>query len=420
LNEALPKRQTELKQLQKRLAAQLAREAESREAGRDATGGSRAPFESDLKRLEEAPGRWNRELEELTRQFQQHEAALQTVAQALDQLIQTGPTLTPDELLRRQTKVFGGLRDEVMGLSGHLLELTVLQARARTESVMLEPIEVDADVALEIARVNRRDWMNARANLVDSWRDIKVAADALQSDLDIVFEGDISNKGDNPVRLRGSTGRLRVAAQFDAPLTRLSERNTYRETQILYQQARRDYMEFEDRVAEVLRDIVRNIELSQMNFELRRAAVHVAIARVEFLQLQLQEMTTPPTDTSRRVQDALASLLDVQNDFMGVWITYEALRRTLDFDMGTMQLDAEGIWADPGPINLSAPGGGGEERLESVLPGPFVLPPANDRGGTQDFSRIRLANFFDGRRCNKSPSAGEDESTDGAESNRER
>ena len=74
----------------------------------------------------------------------------------------------------------------------------------------LPAIEVDADVALEIASVNRRDWMNARANLVDSWRDIKVVADALQSDLDIIFEGDIRNVGDNPLDLRTSAGRLRT------------------------------------------------------------------------------------------------------------------------------------------------------------------------------------------------------------------
>ena len=35
---------------------------------------------------------------------------------------------------------------------------------------------------------------------------------------------------------------------------------------------------------------------------------------------------------------------------LSVWVNYEVLRRSLDLDLGTMQLDAEGNWIDPGPI----------------------------------------------------------------------
>jgi hypothetical protein len=47
---------------------------------------------------------------------------------------------------------------------------------------------------------------------------------------------------------------------------------------------------------------------------------------------------------------ALSDLLDAQNNFMSVWVNYEALRRSLDLDLGTLQLDSEGLWIDPGPI----------------------------------------------------------------------
>ena len=46
--------------------------------------------------------------------------------------------------------------------------------------------------------------MNARASLVDSWRLIQFNANDLESDLDLVFDGDIGNVGDNPFRLSGN------------------------------------------------------------------------------------------------------------------------------------------------------------------------------------------------------------------------
>ena len=64
--------------------------------------------------------------------------------------------------------------------------------------------------------------MNARASVVDSWRLIQFNANDLESDLNLVFSGDIGNVGDNPFDLRGTNGRLRVGLQFDAPLTRLA------------------------------------------------------------------------------------------------------------------------------------------------------------------------------------------------------
>jgi hypothetical protein len=33
---------------------------------------------------------------------------------------------------------------------------------------------------------------------------------------------------------------------------------------------------------------------------------------------------------------------------MGLWVNYEVLRYSLDLDLGTMQLDSEGLWIDPG------------------------------------------------------------------------
>ncbi len=236
-----------------------------------------------------------------------------------------------------------------------LNDILLLQAQARLDAIVLQPIEMSPPQALEVASQQRLDWMNARATLVDAWRLIEFNANDLQSDLDIVFEGDLRNTGDNPFRLSDQAGRLRAGVEFDAPLSRLAERNQYRQALIEYAQARRNYYTFVDRVQQGLRDTLRNIDLNQLNFELRRAAVQLAISQVELARLQLEEPPQPDVEvagTDNRVQNlvnALSELLNSQNDFLSVWVTYEVLRLSLQFQMGTMQLDARGLWIDPPP-----------------------------------------------------------------------
>ncbi len=234
-------------------------------------------------------------------------------------------------------------------LSNQLLELSLAQAGARLETISFEPVELTMEQALAIAAEYRLDWKNARANLVDSWRLIYFNANDLRSDLNVFFSGDIGNVGDNPFRLRNTNGRLRAGFQFDSPLTRLAERNIYRQSLIEYQQARRSYYQYRDGVYLNLRNILRQIRLNELNFELRRAAVHVAISQVELTQLRLSEPPQPGetaefnNTTARDLVQALGDLLNVQNDFLSVWINYEVQRLNLELDLGVMEVDSCGL-----------------------------------------------------------------------------
>lgn len=258
-----------------------------------------------------------------------------------------------DALATRDTddsrELLDDLIDNLSDLSGQLLELTLAQASARLEAISFSPIDLTSEQALAIASQYRRDWMNARANLVDAWRLIYFNANDLQSDLDLVFSGDLGNVGDNPFRLRGTNGRLRVGLEFDAPLTRLDERNVYRQSLIEYQQARRNYYQFRDRVYQGLRNTLRQLRLNEVNFELRRAAVQVAISQVDLTQLRLLEPPKPGetsefgSTTARDLVQSLSDLLNVQNDFLSVWVNYEVQRLNLEVDLGVMELAPNGL-----------------------------------------------------------------------------
>ena len=198
--------------------------------------------------------------------------------------------------------------------------------------------------------------MNARASLVDQYRNIEFVADQLEAGIDLVFNGSLSNDGNNPFRIRTETGELQAGLQFDAPIVRQSERNAYRTALIDYQQSKRSFYEFEDSVKGDLRELVRNLGRNRVRFELDRRSVQVQIENVEINRLELDRPITATntslgTTTARNLTDAIIGLNNAQNSYLSTWVQYEVLRRNLDFDMGTMQLDSLGQWIDPGPID---------------------------------------------------------------------
>lgn len=245
-------------------------------------------------------------------------------------------------------------------LSGILLTISLNQTAIRLESAVLPRMELSEETALEIARENRLDWMNARARLVDVWRLIGVQANALQSAADFSLFGGLGTVQNQAARFDGRTGSLRGALRFDTPLNRLAERNDYREAQIEYQRARRDYMLFEDRILQSLRNTLRLVNISQLNFELRRSAIQIAISKVDLAKLRLQEPPRPGVQatigatTARDLVDALNDLLESQNDFLSLRVGFDVLRMLVDFEVGTFKTDPDGLWIDPGVITAAS------------------------------------------------------------------
>jgi len=257
-------------------------------------------------------------------------------------------------------KIILGTQDLIAAVSEDMLAIQLLQARARTEAILLPEIDITPREAVEIARVNRHDWLNNRAALVNSWRIIEVVADDLESFLDLTVSGDVQNYGNNPLAIRGSTGRMTMGLQWDAPITRLEERNNYRQALIEYQQARRNYYRFEDGIWASMRTALRTIRQRQLAFEIQRFAVQTATQQIGVNEDVRQINETLGTSSPTAARDAITALNDLlltQSELIGIFVNYEALRRILDLNLGTMELDAEGIWIDPGPIRADTLGG---------------------------------------------------------------
>ena len=315
----------------------------------------------DSGQIKSLPSVLTAELDKIENRFREKEEKLKTLDLNLEAILAQKGEANPRDLFETmRDKAILPSQSLLAEFAEDVLALQVVQARARIESVMLPQVDIQPEEAVEIARVNRLDWMNSRASLVDSWRAIEVVADNLESSLDLVFSGDIQNANDNPFSLNNRTGRLRAGFQWDSPLTRMQERNQYRQVLIEYQQAKRNYYRFEDGVWQTLRSELRNIRYNQYNFELQRYAVRIAAQQITINEdlRQIREtlsLASGPT-AARDSVSALQDLLTAQNTFLGVWVFYEAQRRNLDQDLGTIRVDSDNIWVDPGPITSEAYG----------------------------------------------------------------
>ena len=270
-------------------------------------------------------------------------------------------------------------------------QLALVQARARLESVSVESIELEPEAAFEIALQNRLDFMNGRAALVDSWREIQIAANALKSNVTVGAAASTGTVRNNVVSFDAADSTATFGVQFDAPLTRLLERNGYSETLVNYQRDRRALVQSRDSLYLGLRALLRQLVQDRENLEIQRRAVTIAIRRVDQTQRLLnapgripqpgQRPFISPT-TAIQLLGAQRSFLTTQNSFLAAWLSYYATRMRLHRELGIMTLDSDGKWIEypitPPPGNEEADAE--EESLIPVLPPPIPLEFAGTAG----------------------------------------
>ncbi len=337
-------------------AAQLEQWRKELERLIEQTKGRFAAIDDDFRKLEAVKDQRLQHLEEPEQRrafLEQLKTLAKTCArlrEQFDQLVGRFRSVGPEsELAARRTAVQQGAES----LSELLGELALLQAGVRLEAVDIEPVELDPERALQIALANRLDLRNQRAAVVDQWRLIAFNADQLESDLDLVMSGDLGTLDRNIVKFRDQTGTLSVSIQFDAPLTRLGERNIYRQSLIDYQRRRRDYIRLIDREYASLRNLLRQLRQFREELELRRDAMRMAIRTVDQTQQRLRE--PPRVDAPaaalgptavRDLLGALSDLLATQNAVLATYLNYQALRMMLYRDLGVIKFDERGLWID--------------------------------------------------------------------------
>ena len=318
-------------------------------------------LESDLldgSYLTELPTLLSADLDDIDQRLEEKREAINGLAGRVETLLKSGSKMNDEELYQAlEEQIISRMPELILKLQNDALELGLVLTSARAESITLIPIDLTTQQAYDIAYENRLDWMNQRAQLMDQWRLLAFNADRLESDLSLNLRGSIGNTGDDPFRFRDTTGSLQAGLTWDAPITRLQERNIYRQSLMEYQGALRGYYKYEDGQFLAMKNALRQIMMQKIEFEANRKQLQVATRNVLYQRTIIQQPpgqagNTLSPEIAGRLIGSLQQLQRAQNDLLRVWVGYEINRGVLDLQLGTMTIDENGAWIDPGPIGL--------------------------------------------------------------------
>jgi hypothetical protein len=256
-----------------------------------------------------------------------------------------------------------------------------------------EPVEKAEDVAVRAALASRVDLMNARAQVVDAWRQLRVTANALMGVFNVGYHLDSTTPAGHsrPLAFAPSRTNQELTLNGQLPLTRIAERNNYRTALIDYQRARRALMSLEDNVATQVRFDVRQLHLFAANYKIQQKVVELYYSQVE----NALEVIVAPSDPDALKQSgtagqaaaaaltsqylgALNSLNGAQTNMYRLWLSFLATRMELYLDLERLPLDNRGVWIDESGNSADGSPCGGGACLGQPLSGPPGGPAALD------------------------------------------
>lgn len=210
--------------------------------------------------------------------------------------------------------------------------------------------------AIQTALTNRLDLMNARAEVVDAWRQIAVIANSLRGVFNVEY--DLSSTtptgGNTPLGFSAGRDTNQLSFNVQLPIVRRAQRNNYRASLVTYQRARRTLMAFEDNIANDVRSDVRELRTLIQLYRIQQRVIQVAYAQVDNATAILFAPPVPGAGSDAgsaaaltlQVLQARSNLLNAQNTLYQLWISYLTSRMSFYLDLEYMQLDDRGVWTD--------------------------------------------------------------------------
>ena len=223
--------------------------------------------------------------------------------------------------------------------------------------------------AERVALEHRLDLMNARAQLYDAWRQIRVAANGLKG----VFNVSLTNQFITPPATNNPFAFLDQAKQFslvfnaELPLVRMNERNVFRTALINYQRQRRMLQNAEDTVKLQVRFDIRGMQQLYLQYEIARRNI---VNLIRLKDQAFEQIIAPPPGAAAgqgntalvaaqasNLVSAQAGLIGQENAMMTAWQQFEVSRLQLYRDLGTLPYDEWEALSELFPSEYNSPGG---------------------------------------------------------------
>ncbi|HEY1191132.1 MAG TPA: TolC family protein [Gemmata sp.] len=285
--------------------------------------------------------------------------------------------------------------DRLVLVRGRWPELPPLAIGAGGTDALAASLDEAYAASVQTALANRLDLMNARAQVVDAWRQIAVQANSLQGVFDVRYDLTSSTPAGRNNGLAFSADRSDHRLTFNAelPLVRRAERNMYRAALVAYQRQRRTLMAFEDNIANDVRSDLRSLRTLAQLYRIQQRVVELGYSQVDNAQAILLAPPAPGAGNdagsaaalTQQVLQAQSNLVGAQNSLYQIWVAYQTGRMQFYLDLEQMTLDDRGVWIDEffnrADRSRRSPGAAGEQPRQPAgerLPAPR---PANPGGG---------------------------------------
>ncbi len=231
------------------------------------------------------------------------------------------------------------------------------------------PLELDETDAILIALLKRLDLRIAVGEIVDAQRGVAIAADNLRADVTLLGSASLGESRSlgsanlSDAQIRPDRGFYSLLLGIDLPFERTSERNSYRNALIAYEQTVRALQDAEDSVKLDVRGVLRDLLEARETIKIQAEAVRVAQRRVDSTDLFLQAGRAEIRD----LLDAQNALNSSQDALTNAVVNYRIGELELQRDLGVLNVRSDGLWTefDPTTVDLNEI----RELIEANRPG---------------------------------------------------
>jgi outer membrane protein TolC len=219
-----------------------------------------------------------------------------------------------------------------------LLDDRILEEVGRTGLI---PVAVEVEAAYRFAVTNQLPLLNEIDRFEDSKRKVRVAADRLRADLNLVGSASLQSEGATDyTRFDASKVNASVGLELNLPLDRLAERNNYRATLVSFEAELRTLTLTFDNLRDSIQRGLRTLEQRRQNYEIQTNALALANQRVDSTTM-LQEAGRAEV---RDVVDAQDNQIAAQNAVTSALVDHQVARLQLMLDLGALQTTKARFW----------------------------------------------------------------------------
>jgi outer membrane protein TolC len=213
----------------------------------------------------------------------------------------------------------------------------------------LLPVTADDRQAYDVAVQRRLDLLNEIDRFEDAQRKIRVAANQLKADLNIVADASLQSRGPTDyAHFDFDEVQASAGLQLNLPLDRLRERNSYRASLINFERQIRSLAQALDSLREDVLSGLRDLKRAQQSYIIQRNAVELANRRVESATILLQAGRVQIRD----LLEAQNAQVQARNALTQNLVDYHLVRLRLLIDVGVVDTGEDRFWLKPYAIGV--------------------------------------------------------------------